>query len=71
MISDRMIPNSIHAYYCLIGSCYYEDNKLIGKIIDIFDSGNVKTLRIKRENQKDLLYPFIEKFVKNERRKRE
>ena len=29
----------------------------------MFDSGAHLTLRIKREEQKDILYPFVDKFI--------
>ena len=29
----------------------------------MFDSGSHLILRIKRENKKDLLYPFVDKFI--------
>ena len=29
----------------------------------MFDSGSHLILRIKREDKKDLLYPFVEKFI--------
>lgn len=53
-------------YYADLFNCevFYNDKK-IGTVIDLFDCGNTKTLRIKRENKKDLLYPFIERFIAN------
>ena len=29
----------------------------------MFDSGSQVTLRIKREEKKDLLYPFVDRFI--------
>ena len=29
----------------------------------MFDSGAHLTLRIKREDQKDILYPFVDRFI--------
>ena len=51
-------------HYADIWKCdvYYND-ELIGDVIDMFDSGSHLILRIKREDKKDLLYPFVEKFI--------
>ncbi len=51
-------------HYADIWKCdvYYND-ELIGNVIDMFDSGSHLILRIKREDKKDLLYPFVEKFI--------
>ena len=43
---------------------YYLDNK-IGKVIDMINQTSHITLRIKREGKKDLLYPFVERFIKS------
>ena len=53
-----------HYYYADLLNCnvIYQD-RLIGQVIDLFENGVNLTLRIKRENQKDLLYPFIARFV--------
>lgn len=51
-------------HYADIFNCevYHNDN-LIGVVIDMFDSGAHLTLRIKREEAKDILYPFVDKFI--------
>ena len=46
-------------WYCKV---YLLDN-LIGEVIDLFDVGSNVILRIKRDNEKDLLYPFVDKFI--------
>lgn len=53
-------------YYADLWHCkvYYLET-LIGEVIDLFDSGAHVTLRIKRENQKDLLYPFVNNFIES------
>lgn len=40
----------------------YED-QIIGEVIDLINSVSQITLRIKRKDKKDLLYPFIDKFI--------
>ena len=47
-----------------LSDVYYLDNK-IGKVIDMINSTSHVTLRIKRDNKKDLLYPFVERFIKS------
>ena len=39
------------------------DNEKIGNVIDMFDSGSHLILRIKRDEKKDLLYPFVDRFI--------
>ncbi|MCI5745135.1 MAG: ribosome maturation factor RimM [Erysipelotrichaceae bacterium] len=52
-------------YFADLYNCkVYHEDKLIGEIIDMFDGGSHIILRIKRDNQKDLLYPFVDKFIK-------
>lgn len=53
-----------HYYYADLLNCnvLYKDNN-IGVVIDLFENGVNLTLRIKRENKKDLLYPFIARFI--------
>ena len=43
---------------------YYLDNK-IGQVIDMINQTAHITLRIKRDGKKDLLYPFVERFIKS------
>lgn len=51
-------------HYADIWKCdVYHNDELIGNVIDMFDSGSHLILRIKRENKKDLLYPFVERFI--------
>ena len=51
-------------HYADIYNCQvYHNDVLVGKVIDMFDSGAHLTLRIKREEQKDILYPFVDKFI--------
>lgn len=51
-------------HYADIWQCdVYLNDSLVGKVIDMFDSGSNLILRIKRENKKDLLYPFVDKFI--------
>lgn len=51
-------------YFADLLDCQVYHNKtLIGKVVDIFGNGITYTLRIQRTDKKDLLYPFIEKFI--------
>ena len=51
-------------HYADIWQCdVYLNDSLIGKVVDMFDSGSNLILRIKREGKKDLLYPFVDKFI--------
>lgn len=43
---------------------YYLDNK-IGQVIDMINQTAHITLRIKRDGKKDLLYPFVDRFIKS------
>lgn len=43
---------------------YFEDT-FIGTVIDMINSTSNVTLRIKREGKKDLLYPFVDKFIES------
>lgn len=51
-------------YYADLYNCkiIYND-EIIGEVYDMFDSGSQVTLRIKREDKKDLLYPFVDRFI--------
>lgn len=40
-----------------------EDNILVGEVSEILEYASYHTLRIKRENAKDLLIPYIEEFI--------
>ena len=52
-------------YYAdLWNSDVYHNDVKIGKVIDLFDAGSHVILRIQREGKKDLLYPFVDKFIK-------
>lgn len=46
---------------CLV---YDEQKNLIGEIFKIEDYPAQRTLRIKRENNKDVLIPFVDAFIK-------
>lgn len=51
-------------YYADLYNCkIVYDGQTIGEVYDMFDSGSQVTLRIKREGKKDLLYPFVDKFI--------
>ena len=43
---------------------YYLDNK-IGQVIDMINQTSQITLRVKTEGKKDLLYPFVDRFIES------
>ena len=60
---DESLGKDVY-HYADIYNCnaIYEGN-IIGKVVDIINSSSHLTLRIKREDKKDILYPFIERFI--------
>ena len=60
---DESLGKDVY-HYAYIYNCnaIYEGN-VIGKVVDIINSSSHLTLRIKREDKKDILYPFIERFI--------
>ena len=61
-VEDELIEGYYH--YADIWKCdVYYNNEKIGNVIDMFDSGSHLILRVKREGKKDLLYPFVDKFI--------
>ena len=51
-------------YYADLWNCeVWCNDQLIGSVNDLFDSGAHIILRIKRNNKKDLLYPFVSRFI--------
>lgn len=44
-------------------SVYLEDDTLIGKVSEVLEYASYYTLRVKRENQADVLIPYTEPFI--------
>ena len=42
----------------------FHNNVLIGEVIDLINANSSLILRIKRDGKKDLLYPFVQRFIK-------
>ena len=42
-----------------------DNNKLIGKVIDVLEVPQGSILRVKKENGKNALIPFVDEFIKN------
>lgn len=61
--SDDNLGNDVYHYADIYNCVITYNNEEIGKVIDIINSSSNLTLRVKRENKKDLLYPFIDKFI--------
>jgi len=58
----KLAKNSYHyddLWHCEV----YYNNVKIGVVDDMINSASSIILRIKREDKKDLLYPFIERFI--------
>ncbi len=60
------LPKDSYYYGDLINCEVYNQNQLIGHVIQIQDCGNQQNLRIQCINKnKTFLYPFINHFLKN------
>lgn len=62
---DNEFEDGIYHYADLWHCEIIYQNEVIGKVIDMINSVSYITLRVKREGKKDLLYPFVEKFIEN------
>ena len=61
---DELEDGIYHYEDIYLCDVYHNDVK-IGKVIDMINSTSHVTLRIKRDNKKDLLYPFVDRFIKS------
>lgn len=61
--NKEKLEKGVYHYADIYNCDVYHNDVLIGKVIDMFDSGAHLTLRIKREDQKDILYPFVDRFI--------
>lgn len=52
-------------YHDLVGCEVYTEDEYVGKISGIMETGANDVWRIKRENDKDLLIPYIDSVVKS------
>lgn len=59
----EILEEGYYYYADLLNMKVFLKEQYIGEIIDILDAGNQKVLRIHRENKKDLLYPFVQRFI--------
>lgn len=66
-IKDNSILNEGYFYYSDLENClaYDEENNLLGKVIAVEEFPAQINLRIRKENGKDFLVPFIKVFVKD------
>lgn len=53
-------------YYELIGCQVRVDGEIIGEVSEIIETEAHDILRVKRENQKDALIPYVEAFIVEE-----
>lgn len=60
------IEDDQYYYYELIGCKVRVDGKIIGEVSEMIETEAHEILRIKRENQKDALIPYVDAFILNE-----
>ena len=60
---DENLGKDVYHYADIYNCKAIYENSVIGEVVDIINSSSHLTLRIKRENKKDILYPFIERFI--------
>ena len=62
---ENELEEGYYHYADLIGCDVYNKDEKVGRVDDIINSNSHSTLRIKREGKKDLLYPFVERFIES------
>ncbi len=63
---EKLLKKDMYYYSDLIGMDVCFDNKdYIGTVSNIEEYTTYQTLRVKRENSKDVLIPFINAFIKD------
>ena len=62
---ENPLPEGLYYHVDLINCDVYDDYKYIGKVIQVEEFTSRKSLRIKLENGKTLLLPFIDVFILN------
>lgn len=61
---DELEEGIYHYEDIYLCDVYYNDEK-VGKVTDMINSTSHITLRIARSGKKDLLYPFVERFIES------
>ncbi len=61
--NEKLQEKDNYFYSDLLDCEVIYNDESIGKVINIIDNGVHYLLRIKRTDKKDLLYPFVEKFI--------
>lgn len=61
--NEKIIKEDNYFYSDLLNCDVIYNDVCIGKVINIIDNGIHYLLRIKRNDKKDLLYPFVERFI--------
>lgn len=64
ILKEDDLPNEYYYFVDLIGCKIMHKEKNIGIVIQVLDSGNQHNLRIKKNDGKTFLYPFIGQFLK-------
>lgn len=62
---NATLPKNYYHYYELMDCLVYdESNNLLGRVKTVEEYASYQTLRIQRENNKDILVPFVKAFIK-------
>ena len=62
---EAPIPEDHYRIADLLGcEVFDQEGKKLGQVKDVFSYSPTWTLRVKREEQKDLFVPFVDQFVK-------
>lgn len=61
--NEKLKEKDNYFYSDLLNCQVIYNDEIIGNVINIIDNGIHYLLRIKRTDKKDLLYPFVEKFI--------
>lgn len=63
---NATLPNNYYHYYELMNCLVYdESDNIIGQVKTVEEYASYQTLRIQRENKKDILVPFVKAFIKS------
>ena len=62
--ADAPMPKNTYRFSDLIGCTVKDQNgNSLGVVTDVLEYAPTKTLRVKREGEKDFFVPFVDKFV--------
>lgn len=62
---NKVLRKDEYFYTDLIGcTVIFDNDSLIGEVINVEEYASYRTLRVKRDNGKDVLIPFVDAFIK-------